>query len=157
MQKILVFVFILIIFFLNGTLASDENKTSIRLHAFISEKNKNISFEINYNKKDSELKSQLSTICDLKKKILIKFIIHGFAETWNMSTRWNWVKVLKDELFKSEDSAKLCILIVDWRELARGGEIISNYWKAIFNMNIVADLLTKFLSFNTINQNNMHC
>ena len=74
-----------------------------------------------------------------------------------MSTRWNWVKVLKDELFKSEDSAKLCILIVDWRELARGGEIISNYWKAIFNMNIVADLLTKFLSFNTINQNNMHC
>jgi len=152
MKKLLSVILILIISYFNHVSTS-----SIRLHAFISENKRNHSFEISYDKKEDDLKSQLIKICDWKKKTLIKLIVHGFAETWNMTTRWNWVDVLKNELLKSEDSTKLCILIVDWRELARGGDIMPNYHKAISNMNIAADLLTKFLGINPIDQNKMHC
>lgn len=137
-------------------LTNDQKKAKLRLQIFTSE-NKNKTIEINYIQSDNVIKSQLETICSSANKPLLKFIVHGFAETWNMTNRWNWVDVMKTEMLKSAESNKVCVVVLDWRELAKGGDFISNYWKAISNMNIAADLLTKFFSLNKVNENNMHC
>jgi len=160
MQKILRFSFLIILmlnesFQKDDSLSSDQKKAIIRLHVFTSENN-NKTFEIAFIQNANQTEFKLNSICDSKKSLL-KFIIHGFAETWNMTNRWNWVKDMRNEMFKSNESSKLCIIIVDWKELARGGDHISNYWKAISNMKIAADLLVKYFSVNIINEKNMHC
>lgn len=99
----------------------------------------------------------ISSICDPVKKPLYKFITHGFAETWRMEYRWNWVEDMKNAMLNSTDSAKLCIIAVDWEDLARGGKVIMNYWKAIDNMKIAADIMTNYLLKNKINEKNFHC
>ena len=125
----------------------------VRLHVLTAE-NQNRSFEIKYNQFE---KNQFSNVCSEKSKPLLKFIVHGFSETWNMTYRWNWVNDMAAEMFKSSESSKLCVIAVDWKELAKGGDLISNYWKAISNMQIAADLLTEFFKYNKINEKNMHC
>lgn len=137
-------------------LTEDQKKAVVRLQVFTVE-NLTKTIELNNSLRDDQLKSQLKTICDPVKKPLTKFIVHGFAETWNMTYRWNWVNDMKKELLKSSDSDKMCLIILDWKELAKGGDLISNYWKAISNMNLAADLMVKFFSLNKIDENKMHC
>ena len=131
----------------------EKEIVSVRLHVLTAE-NQNRSFEIKYNQFE---KNQFSNVCSEKSKPLLKFIVHGFSETWNMTYRWNWVNDMAAEMFKSSESSKLCVIAVDWKELAKGGDLISNYWKAISNMQIAADLLTEFFKYNKINEKNMHC
>jgi hypothetical protein len=137
-------------------LNDDQKKASVRLHVFTSE-NKNKTFEIKYDEKKTNEKDQnFSSICDFKKPLL-KFIIHGFAETWNMTNRWDWVSDMRKEMFKSSEANQICFIAVDWKELGRGGTLIANYWQATKNMQIAADLLTNFFMLNKIDEKNMHC
>jgi hypothetical protein len=132
---------------------SDEIIPSIRFHALI-DFNRNKTIEI---KRHYESKNDLNLICPQSSKPFIKLIVHGFAETWNMSFRWNWVSALTREMFRSVESEKLCVIAVDWKELARGGTIIANYWTAIENMKITGDLMVEYFRNNKINEKNLHC
>ena len=62
----------------------------------------------------------MEEVCSKKDKPLIKFIIHGFAETWNMTMRWNWVKELVQEMMASKEADKLCVIVVDWKVTCLG-------------------------------------
>ncbi len=93
-------------------LSKDQLKEScVRLHVFTS-RGLNKTFTIDYQNKTSD---RLETICDKKEKKLIKFIVHGFAETWNMTYRWNWVDNMIKEMLKSPEASKLCIVVLDWK------------------------------------------
>lgn len=139
--------FLLIIF----QLCSINCNDSVRLHIFTT-KNNNRTFTLESNVMPN---SQLSLVCP--DRPLYKFIVHGFAETWDMNYRWNWVDDMIREMFKTPESSRLCVIVLDWEKLARGGSIIPNYWKAISNMKVAAGLMTKFFSRNHVDENNMHC
>ena len=131
----------------------------IRFQVFTLEKGQQ-TFEIRFNKTfalNSTGPRFLSDICNVKSG-KVKLITHGFAETWNMTYRWDWVKEFKDEMLRTpyEESSKLCVVAVDWKELARGGDV-GNYWRAIKNMDVAADLMSKYLFENGINEENVHC
>lgn len=133
--------------------AEEIAQSAVRLHVFTSE-DQHKTFEIKYNHKVG----RFSQICPRFRKPLTKFIMHGFAEKWNMSNRWDWVADMTYELLKTPEASKLCIVVVDWKELANGGsEILSNYWRAISNMQIMGDLVTEFFRGNKIDEANMHC
>ena len=97
----------------------------------------------------------LASMCDVKTS-KFKLLVHGFAETWNMTYRWNWVSDLKNEMLKTSEAASLCVIAVDWKELARGG-LIANYFKAIKNMQIAADIMSSYLREMRVNEKNVHC
>ena len=68
-----------------------------------------------------------------------------------MTNRWNWVDKMISEMLSSNEASKLCVIALDWKELANGGSaIFSNYWKAISNMKISGDLVTEFLKVNHV-------
>jgi hypothetical protein len=82
----------------------DIGSLSVRFHIFTSQNgNKTIDLK---NKSDS-----IDSICDKKSKY--KFIVHGFAETWTMDFRWNWVSSMIKEMLKSDEASKLCIIAVE--------------------------------------------
>ena len=131
----------------------------VRFHVFTL-RNGQQTFEIRFDKTtalDSTGPWLLKDICNVNAS-KFKLITHGFAETWNMTYRWDWVKEFKDEMLRTpyEEASKLCVVAVDWKELARGGEV-GNYWKAIKNMDIAADLMSKYLYGNGVNETNVHC
>ena len=132
---------------------SQKKDSVVRLHIITSER-VNTSFELKYGQFESNV---FEKACPKDKKPLLKFIMHGFAETWQMSFRWNWIDSMIDEMFKNPEASKLCVIVVDWKELANGGKLISNYWKAISNMRIAGDLITEFFRVNPIQEKNMHC
>jgi hypothetical protein len=107
-----------------------------------------------------EIKSCNSKILNLnnycKQDSQIKLITHGFMERWRMDTRWDWVEDMKNEFFNSTERHKLCVIAVDWKELATGG-LIPNYWKAISNMKIAGELAAVVLNNSKINIKNVHC
>lgn len=75
-----------------------------------------------------------------------------------MTNRWNWVDKMVSEMLMSTDRSYLCVVVVDWKELANGGSaIFSNYWKAISNMKIAGDLVTEFLRVNYVDAEKIHC
>ena len=123
---------------------------SVRLHIFKT-KNKYETLEI----KGCHSKSlTLNSFCNPNSKI--KLIVHGFMERWRMETRWDWVDDLKNEFFNLSDSNELCIIAVDWKELATGG-VIPNYWKAISNMKIAGELIANVLNNSNIDIKKTHC
>lgn len=132
---------------------TQKKESVVRLHIITSER-VNTSFELKY---DYFKANEFSKACPGDSKPLLKFIMHGFAETWHMSFRWNWIDSMLEELFKTPEASKLCVIVVDWKELANGGKLISNYWKAISNMKIAGDLMTEFFRVNPIEEKNMHC
>lgn len=99
---------------------------------------------------------RISTSCDSTRPYF-KLIVHGFAEAWNMNLRWNWVESVVREMSKSNESAKLCIIVVDWEELAKGGKYIANYWKSMQNMNLAAELMSVYFSAHKLHERNVHC
>ncbi len=93
-------------------LSKEQLKDSaVRLHVFTSA-GRNRTFTVDYQTKASD---QLATICDRRQKKLTKFIVHGFSETWNMTNRWDWVKKMIDEMLKTAEAEKLCIVVLDWK------------------------------------------
>lgn len=100
---------------------------------------------------------RLETTCSSKSRNKYKLIVHGFAETWNMSFRWNWVSDMKREMLESRVKDEICFIAVDWEGLARGGKYVANYWKAIDNMKIAADLMADYLKANRIDEKLLHC
>ena len=135
-------------------LSSAEKEASVRLHVFTSDA-KNKTFTLTFDN-NFDQDNKFSSICD-SSKTLTKFIVHGFAERWNMTTRWDWVYELKKEMLRSKEASQLCIVIVDWKELANGGSVMANYWSAIKKMKIGAELIAGFFKQNKINEKNMHC
>jgi len=131
------------------TLAESSSSFPLRLHVFTSG-NISISIDLNNNP------ANLSDICN-KTKPLYKFIVHGFYEEWNMTFRWNWVNDLKNEMLKSKNADSLCVIALDWKELAKGDHLIANYWKAISNMHIAADMLTLYLNVEQVKNKHVHC
>ena len=129
--------------------ASKDSEHTVRFHIFTSTKN---SIDLI---KDKNL--NISSICNPKTRFNYKFIVHGFAETWNMTFRWDWVKDMIDEMLKSNDFKNLCVIVVDWAELARGGTLIMNYWKAIDNMKVTSDIMANYLNRMSLNEKNFHC
>ena len=123
--------------------------SSVRFHVF-TKNNENVSFDL------KNIRYSLNKTCS-PTKLLHKFIVHGFAERWNMNWRWNWVESLIKELNNSLEAPNLCLIAVDWEELAKGGLLIANYWKAIDNMKIAAEIMVNYLKENRINEKNMHC
>lgn len=105
----------------------------------------------------------LSTVC--AKKPLLKLIVHGFSERWNMSVRWNWVEPMKNEMLKKTDlnpeAHSVCVIVVDWEELAKGGDLVANYWRAISNMRVAAEFMTSYFHRAGLDSDhkakNMHC
>jgi hypothetical protein len=132
---------------------SEQIIPTIRFHAFI-DGNRNKTIEI---KRPFKVGQDLDLICPQSSKPIIKLIVHGFAETWNMSFRWNWVSSLAREMFRSAESERLCVIAVDWKELARGGPIIANYWTAIENMKVTGDLMVEYFRNNKIDEKKLHC
>jgi len=133
---------------------------SVSLHVFHSD-GFNRSIDVKYSNEAmweaSESKSQsLSDLCGSRKPLL-KFIIHGFAEEWNMSVRWDWVKDMREAMFNSLEGSRICFIAVDWRDLAKGDSAVANYWRAIDNMPICAELLTSGQLLSGIDPNRMHC
>lgn len=87
-----------------------------------------------------------------------KLIVHGFAETWNMSFRWNWVDDMRNEMLaNSAERDRVCFIAVDWEGLARGGVYMANYWRAIDNMEIAGRIMAEYFKANQINEKNVHC
>ena len=127
---------LLSVYYLQNVIQCDDSRTSVRLHVFTNNdqtrsfdviqdlnSNQTISSICNSSKSLVKLISKLClffTICILKNKFFFIWKAHGFAETWNMSFRWNWVNNVKRELLRSTDSEKICLIAVDWRELAYG-------------------------------------
>ncbi len=74
------------------------------------------------------------------------FIVHGFNS--NPETV-NFLK-LKDELLSKED---LNIFLVDWQNEAFG----IDYFKAVFNVRLVAKEIVKFMKESFISPNKTHC
>lgn len=140
-----------IVFLIICQLYSISCNDSVKLHVFTA-KNINRTFTLESN---AMPKDHLASVCP--EQSLYKFIVHGFAETWDMNFRWNWVDVMIKEMLKTPEASRLCIIVLDWEKLAKGGSIIPNYWKAINNMKIAANLMTDFFSSNQINENKMHC
>lgn len=90
---------------------SEKESSVVRLHIFTSERiNKTITI-----KYKSIQAYQFESICPARTKPLLKFIMHGFAETWNMTYRWNWVRPMIAEMLKTPEASKLCIIAVDWK------------------------------------------
>ena len=124
---------LLIIIGVLSLVTADQNKKD-QNNSYINEENLSVRFHIftfDNRNKTIDLKNttdSLYSICDTKN--LFKFIVHGFAETWKMEYRWDWVSSMIKEMLKSDEAPKLCVIAVDWKELARGG-LIANYWKAI--------------------------
>jgi len=83
----------------------------VRLHVFTSH-GVNKSFEITYNSLHT---GQFEKICPGKAKPFLKFIMHGFAERWNMEYRWDWVKDMTAEMLKTREADQLCIVAIDWK------------------------------------------
>ncbi|RNA24596.1 pancreatic triacylglycerol lipase [Brachionus plicatilis] len=126
-----------------------NSENTVRFHIFNPIKNSiDLVKEKNFN---------IAKICDPKTRFRYKFIVHGFAETWNMTFRWDWVKDMIEEMLISEESKTLCIIAVDWAELARGGTLIMNYWKAIDNMKIASVIMSNYLKKMDLNEKNFHC
>ena len=132
---------------LNGAASSSDE--SVRLHVFTNKK-QNVTFDM------KNTSYSLNKICDPTIRPMYKFIVHGFAERWDMDWRWDWVGTMIKEMSESPDASKLCIIAVDWAELSRGG-LVANYWKAIENMQVAADIMVKYFRVNRINEKNMHC
>jgi len=128
----------------------NKDSDSVRFHVFTN-RNQSVSFDL----KNTTL--TLNKICNASSKPMYKFLVHGFAERWNMNWRWDWVGSMIKELNNSIDAPHLCIIAVDWAELSKGGIVIANYWKAIQNMNIVADIMVNYLNKSRINEKKMHC
>ena len=126
----------------------DVKTDSVRFHVFTN-KNQNVSFDL------KNTSFPLNKYCNSNTS-MHKFIVHGFAERWKMEWRWDWVGVMIKEMNESSDAAKLCVIAVDWGELARGG-LVANYWKAIENMKVAADIMVSYLRVNRVNETNMHC
>lgn len=130
MQKIFIFIAVILTAeIVLGNLISNypENET-VNLRVFIST---GASKVIDTKFKPDE---PLSSICDPKTRNKYKLIVHGFAESWNMSYRWNWMAEIKREVFKAPDASQICFIAVDWAGLAKGGSLVANYWKAIDNV-----------------------
>lgn len=146
--------FFLILLFNSQSLAKqkkqNKNENTVRFHVFTT--NKNTSIDLIQNSDTS-----ISSTCTPGSRDNYKLIVHGFAETWNMTFRWDWVKVLIDEMLISEDSKSLCIIAVDWAELAKGGKLIMNYWKAIDNMKITAEIMSTYMHKMAMNEKKFHC
>lgn len=143
---------LLSVYYLQNVIQCDDSRTSVRLHVFTNN-DQTRSFDVI---QDLNSNQTISSICNSSKS-LVKLITHGFAETWNMSFRWNWVNNVKRELLRSTDSEKICLIAVDWRELAYGGVLIANYWNAISNMNRAADIASEFLNANKVHERDVHC
>ena len=144
---------LMILSFLSGfrdEIFSFKKEDSVKLHLFTN-KNQNASFDL---RNTSFL---LNKICNTSVNPMYKFIVHGFAERWNMDWRWDWVGSMIKELNQSKDASRLCIIAVDWAELSKGGIVVANYWKAIQNMYTVAEIMVNYLNVSRIDEKNMHC
>jgi hypothetical protein len=64
---------------------------------------------------------------------------------------------MKNEMLQSEEGPRLCIVIMDWEELARGGRVIANYWQAIKNMNRAAELVSAYFHSSRVDESHIHC
>jgi hypothetical protein len=132
------------------TACKDEKDEIVRLRVFTTKEK----FETIEILKCSLKMININRFCKADSKI--KLITHGFAETWRMDNRWDWVDDMKNEFFKLTEIKNLCIIAVDWKELATGG-LIPNYWKAISNMKIAGELVAVVLNNSKINIKNVHC
>jgi hypothetical protein len=134
------------------------NADRIGLHAFYLENSMitKTSLEITNCASDG---ARLHGVCKTKSKI--KLIVHGFAERWNMTTRWDWVKIIINEMLISNEANQLCVIAIDWKELANGGYLLANYLNAIQNMNnageIVANILYSANQHRTPTPYDVHC
>lgn len=100
---------------------------------------------------------RISTTCQPGSRSLYKLAVHGFAETWNMTFRWNWVDVMKREILASPVRDHICFIAVDWEGLARGATLVANYWKAIENMELAGAWMADYFRANDITPKNVHC
>ena len=131
----------------------DGNEHVVRLRVFVD--NGNATFVLRAN---STTNRTLGSVCNTTARPLVKLIAHGFAENWQMVVRWDWVSEMRREMLKSTDSAKLCIVVIDWKELAYGSDgVVANYMNAIANMQVAADLITPFFNQSRVNASNVHC
>jgi len=78
---------------------------------------RNKTFTVDYKTKADN--DSLATICDGKEKRLTKLLVHGFSETWNMTNRRNWVEKMIEEMLKTREANKLCIVVLDWKVVNR--------------------------------------
>jgi hypothetical protein len=65
----------------------------------------------------------LASACNSTTRPRLKLIVHGFGTNWtnlkvNTSKDFDWISAMKDELLKLDDANEMCVLIVDWAELA---------------------------------------
>jgi hypothetical protein len=143
-------IFLTLSYGFHGEILNFNKDDSVRFHVFTN-RNQSVSFDL----KNTTL--TLNKICNSSSKPMYKFLVHGFAERWNMNWRWDWVGSMIKELNNSIDAPHLCIIAVDWAELSKGGIVVANYWKAIQNMNIVAEIMVNYLNKSRINETKMHC
>jgi hypothetical protein len=64
---------------------------------------------------------------------------------------------MKNEMLKTNEADSLCIIAVDWAELAKGGIFVPNYWKAMSNMRIAGEIISTYMKSNSMNEKNVHC
>ncbi|CAF1027663.1 unnamed protein product [Brachionus calyciflorus] len=129
---------------------SSKYEHSVRYHIFTLDKNQTIDLVHNID-------VNISGICNPKTRSDYKLITHGFAETWNMTFRWNWVQEMIEEMLKSNQAKSLCIIAVDWAELAKGAKLTMNYWKAIENMKVTAEIMSIYSDKMKMNEKKFHC